>query len=361
MRTKRKLRAVAVSHSPEPIIRLIGSSTDSQLASCYTWYNQHHRDRKEALGWVVSYLKSVGRADDARLLQRLDPKWIDMSTCVNCKIIGYGGILPDDIIQRTHEKITKALSHPSLLEKQATPKVVVDIQGRVREATSELIGFFNGVVDEGKPFDTYQYLSQNQVKPLLARAVAHKFRSHLEELEELKANQPPDLVEAYRHLTKAGLNTLMDLVRSIVKGADRYAGITKAINRKPRKRKVKPPLQVVKGLKYAARDEELNLVSVEPASIVGALSCWLYHVPTRRLTRYVATNGEGLTVKGSTIIRWDPETSESRRLRKPSVTLPVVLSTGTRGLEKLLSSLTTKPQAPSGRVNSDTIILRTVR
>jgi hypothetical protein len=103
---------------------------------------------------------------------------------------------------------------------------------------------------------------------------------------------------------------------------------------------------------------ELNLVSIAPEKIVGALQVWTYNTKTKLLGVYNADNAKGLTVKGSTLQNFNEQTSIGKRLRKPEIVLPNVLGAGKVQIKKILPDLTTKETNLTGRMNSDTIIVR---
>ena len=96
-------------------------------------------------------------------------------------------------------------------------------------------------------------------------------------------------------------------------------------NRKPRKRKVKSPEELVVKVKVLDKFDELKLVSVPTTEIIGAMQLWVYNVKTRKLGCYVASDSSGLSVKGSTIIGYSETKSVHKTLRKPEVTLPEVV------------------------------------
>jgi hypothetical protein len=75
---------------------------------------------------------------------------------------------------------------------------------------------------------------------------------------------------------------------------------------------------------------------------------------------YNADNAKGLTIKGTTIQNFNVETSIGKRLRKPDLVVKQVLDGGKIVLKKLLDGLTTKPAELTGRINSDTIIVRVI-
>jgi hypothetical protein len=76
---------------------------------------------------------------------------------------------------------------------------------------------------------------------------------------------------------------------------------------------------------------------------------------------YQASDAGGLSVKGSSIVNFSEEKSIQKKLRKPEVTLPEVLSGGKVYLRNALGNIRAVESALSGRLNDDTILLRVVK
>lgn len=144
---------------------------------------------------------------------------------------------------------------------------------------------------------------------------------------------------------------------SIIAAAQKL-GAGEQKEKKTRKKKPRTPEAQVKRLKYLSHDEETKLKSIDPKNIVGASSIWTYHVPTRNLTNYIATHDGGFEVKGCAILNYSLDKSKTKKLRKPEQVLPKVIDGGKVALRHLLEELTTKDGKVTGRVNSQTLILR---
>jgi hypothetical protein len=132
-------------------------------------------------------------------------------------------------------------------------------------------------------------------------------------------------------------------------------------SRKPRKRKAKSADQLVSKLNYAKDFAELKLVSVDPKTIVGANQLWVYNTKTRKLGCYNAEDAAGLSIKGSTIQNFAESKSIQKTLRKPAVTLPEVLKGGKVALRNVLTDIRAAEGLLTGRINADTILLRTIK
>jgi hypothetical protein len=111
-------------------------------------------------------------------------------------------------------------------------------------------------------------------------------------------------------------------------------------------------------MKFLSEEKSLGLKGVPVDKIIGANQIWVYNVKTKVLGVYHAEDARGLTVKGSTIQNFKEDISIGKRLRKPKETLDDLLAAGKVKLRQLLPNLSTKESALTGRINSDTIIVR---
>jgi hypothetical protein len=88
----------------------------------------------------------------------------------------------------------------------------------------------------------------------------------------------------------------------------------------------------------------------------------VYNTKTRKLGRYVASEQDkSMTVKGSTILGWDPKLSVSKTLRKPKEQLKEFMGSGKVQLRTFLDKIKATEVKLNGRTNDQTIILRVDR
>jgi hypothetical protein len=101
---------------------------------------------------------------------------------------------------------------------------------------------------------------------------------------------------------------------------------------------------------------------------VGASELWVFNVKTRKLGKYVAANidpkgmareGTGLSIKGTTIEGFDENLSVQKTLRKPEEQLKDFKAAGKVKLRKYLEEIATTETKLNGRINIDTVILKT--
>ena len=118
---------------------------------------------------------------------------------------------------------------------------------------------------------------------------------------------------------------------------------------------------LVSKMKYRADWADLSINSIDPKGIIGASQLWVINAKTRNLSVYHAVDRDGLSVRGSTITGFDEAVSITKKLRKPEVILPQVLSAAKVPLRSIMKDLTTTEQKATGRINTDTILLRVLK
>lgn len=140
-------------------------------------------------------------------------------------------------------------------------------------------------------------------------------------------------------------------------------------NRKTRKRAPKSKEKLVAKLKYAIKDDKLQIASINPIDIIGCEELWIFNVKTRKLGRYLASSvdpmhlerdGTGLSIKGTTITGFKEE-SVQKTLRKPQEKLKEFKDAGKIKLRTFLEDINAVDIKLNGRINTDTIILKAVR
>jgi len=181
-----------------------------------------------------------------------------------------------------------------------------------------------------------------------------------------EADQWDQIKEGYGHIKKAEAKKIVTALESLLEACDFVIESSKA-TRKTRKPKAKPAAKVVEKMKYKQTDDKYKLASIDPASIVGASTLWVFNTKTRKLGKYVAAEvdptgagreGSGLSVKGTTIIGFDEAQSVQKTLRKPDEILKDFKSAGKVKLRKFMDEIKTTDTKLNGRINLDTILLK---
>jgi hypothetical protein len=260
----------------------------------------------------------------------------------------------------THEfRARVAASKPVVTDKTN----VVSIQERVQAKTDEIIGEMQGLIDEfgvrgdSRKLNAYQWMVDNEVKPIHANRIAEFFREQSKEIFEAAAGKDAVLKEGYSSYTKSRLLNLLHAHSNIVTDSLKLAS-NASKQRKPRKKKPVSFDKMVAKVKYKIKDDALKLQSVDPVRVIGAFQLWIYNTKTRKLGVYNAVDADGLKMKGTTVLNYAETTSVSKTLRKPEVTLPLVTDGGKIALKKIMDGIKAKPSKLNGRINGDTLLLR---
>jgi hypothetical protein len=131
--------------------------------------------------------------------------------------------------------------------------------------------------------------------------------------------------------------------------------------RKPRKVKKKTPEQLVAKVKVCYEFAELGLKSIPAKDIIGATQLWVYNTKMRKLGVYHAEDAGGFTIKGTSVENYNEIKSVQKKLRKPEVTLPEVLKLGKVAIRSIMTDIRAVESPLTGRLNTDTILLRILK
>jgi hypothetical protein len=332
------------------------------------WYN-YFCDNKQAKTFVVEYMASIDRpkeeislvaSSDAHIPSQLG--WVARMMCM--------GYEPSESFKNFFVREFKLAVEKAKKNKKAKAPVVastvpvLSIQDRIREKASEEVGEIEGLVDDfiaggckSAP-DMQSYLKGKELSAVVQKRMCEVFIKRSKEFEEVMNATDADTKEAYSNFTKVQLRKVKEFYDAIV--AETNRGAENKPTRKARKVKEKPASVIAAKVQYMKEFADLSLKSVLPEKIIGANQVWLYNTKTKILGMYNCDNAKGLTIKGTTIQNFNVDTSIGKRLRKPEVTVKQVLDGGKIVLKKLLDGLTTKPSELTGRINSDTIIVRVI-
>jgi hypothetical protein len=347
-----------LSNNKEP--KFSGELSQTELTQALSWYAQN-RDNKDATKYVADYFKKTLK------IQAPESVKTQASTFgFVCRIVSLGGVLnaPNRLwFDKTIEELKNAEQPAAKTAKVAT---VISIQDHIKRKAGECIGELEGQIDElittkfSADVSPYGLMNTLEIKGAHAKFIIEHFKTRRAEYDEVLTTTDPDVKEAYSNFTKVQLKKLVAYCDQVIVDGMRLAGDA-VKSRKPRKRKAKSPDQLVSKINYAKDFAELKLVSVDPKTIVGANQLWVYNTKTRKLGCYNAEDAAGLSIKGSTLQNFAESKSIQKTLRKPAVTLPEVLKGGKVALRNVLTEIRAAEGVLTGRINNDTILLRTIK
>ena len=323
-----------------------------ELVHTLNWYHQN-KESKDALNYINLYTKKnkiQGKIDTSNGI--LTVGWL-------CRLVLNG----NDIGDTGRAYIKKNLF---FVDDTPAPVVVVDkgpsIQDRLNEKISEIAGDLEGAIDEvvtskfnnmPSPFA----IMQDRAKGMHANKLIDIFKKRRSEFDDVLNTKDADVREGYSNFTKPQLKKLVAYCDTIITDAMKIVGEAK-VNRKPKKRKVKTPDQLVSKVQYCDKHDEFKLVSIKPKDIIGGMQLWVFNTKNKKLGVYHADDAGGFSVKGTTITNYTESKSISKTVRKPGEMLPEVLKAGKIALRNILSGIATKETLLNGRINKDIVLLR---
>jgi len=223
------------------------------------------------------------------------------------------------------------------------------------ELDTELDKFYNNNYKLHDP-QVYNRLTTGNFKAAEVRHASDEYQALVDDLRDPKAK------EGYARLKPLQKRNYITYLEKAIEECQLYLGNARKSSkvRKPRKKKIKSVDQLSAKVKFKTEDVSLKLVSVSPSLIVGCNAVWLFNTKTRRLT-YLAAGGTGsLTIKGTTVNRFDPKISKQKKIRKPEV-LQDLLSGTKAAMLKAFDKLKTTEYVARGRINGDTLILKVIK
>lgn len=364
--------AIKVKAKPKPISRAKIKSVDAQYVgtepvvvdgndfSAYrdalNWYTYMH-DQEQAREWLLEYMKKSGFERTQIADVRRCPKYAVPTTIGwQARIMMNGNKLSESSMNFFNQRlddIFRMASHIKDETEVAVEKPTVNIQDRVQAKIYQLITDCEEAVDTVPNLNIYEWLTAKEATPLAAAAIREFYA-------DWSTDHEPDEFDT-RAEKKARLEQ-KKFWEDFVAAVDRYINNKKAVKiRKPREKKVKSAVDLVKNLKFQKEDSALKLVSVHPSEVVGCNQLWVYNTKYKKLTQYISMSPNGIQVKGTTLTGWDIESSVSKSLRKPEITTAEVLKAGKVTLRSLMSDLKTTSSSPNGRINEQTILLRAIK
>jgi hypothetical protein len=256
------------------------------------------------------------------------------------------------------------------------------IQERIREqaydACEDIEVWMDGFISDKENFDPKGFnFSRHFLKFKVSQAHARKIKGmYAGEYEEAQLIQklpsPADikkikdeheqdmarqLREAYEHLTKADAKRYLQALETLMGACDVVIDSAKS-TRKPRIKKAPSKEKLVSKIKYCKKDDNLQLVSLNPLDLIDSKEVWVYNIKTRKLGKYIADDHVTISVKGTTLLHYNQMQSIQKTLRKPADTIKEFKKAGKVALRTFMEDIKTTDIKLNGRLNTDTIILK---
>jgi len=326
------------------------------------YYAHYEFSNSELKKEVVKYLKNL----KSPLLSKI--KDVDESKLSSigkfCYIVNNGGDLIDDSAEKLLPSLQKIIEHYSKVNTpviEEEPKIIVNVQDRIKEKAREVASEINGWIDDfctdkktREVSDFTHLFNSYGLKKFHMKYLKSFFEKDKQELADV-ATGDPQLKEGYSNFSKPELRWFNQFYENLFKATDSIASVTTT-----KKKKRKKPLdlnKVVSKLKYQKEDTPLGLVSLNPVNIIGSKELWVYNTKTRRLGRYIALDEAGLNVKGTSILNFSTKSVE-KILRKPPEVLTAFKKITKAKLHTFLDTIPSVEIKLKARLNDFCIIIR---
>lgn len=367
------------------------------------YYYNYYYVAKDGKPWALEWMKKNGyTTEEIKSVRAVPDSYVSISVSGTCKALSRG--MPSD-----HSGIKKYLSGLPGISDDAMPDAVgyvkrkiaeyielgknvkqekeditdvkkivssnrPSIQQLTKEKAAEMSEKIDSFVEEFnykkaslKEFDPLAVLRSNEVKPLHASAIIQMYKGVYDEmallinppkrLSDEKKNDYEQLKEGYAHLKKADVTAIVQMYQMIFDACEMVITEGK-VNRKPRKKKPVTNEKLVAKFKYCIKHDESNLVSVKPIELLGAVAALVYNTKTRKLGVYIAEDGAGFGVKGTSVIGFDAIKSTQKTLRKPKEQLPAFKKMAKRSLSASFGEIKSVETRMNGRFNDQTVIIK---
>ncbi len=328
--------------------------------------------RKVSPCWITS---TVGKL--VRMLQRGMPAIHPESNERHAKKIAQGEEAPkpcpvtDFIRSEIRQSIsiyhqTKSSAPKEEEDKKPKKPVVPPMERLRRKVQNEVICHLDTLLDgvakvqrEDTPttmpnLDVSMILRSGGIPARGAKFVVDWLTEHRDEFKAA-TNKNSEEAEAYSYLRKPQLNRIIANFDKMIEDAKAHGKTT----RKPRVKRPKSAEKQIAKLKYLKEDDQYKLQSIDPVAVPFSQRAYTFNTKYRQLNIYYASGSAGLSVSGTTIKGFDEKKSITVIVRKPEDFLPLVLAGTVKKIDNLVKTLKTKPQPANGRVNNNTILLKT--
>lgn len=340
------------------------------IAMSANWYNIRYTER-DYRNAVLEYAEKM-KIQDWQFMKKLGTDvFAFRSIGGKCKAATKGCILPPMFQQNVDDTIIQLIEMGKRISSTEPQEETISVRERVRRQSCTLASELEEQIDDYlqyivgnnphyKKFEMEDWLRSAQPSAMHCHFMLESFQPRVEELNLALLGENKELKEGYSHITKTQLRKLYDFHKNICEYLKLHIGIVNS-NRKPRKKKKRKPEQVVKKLKYLIKDTNTGADSISSEEIVGSSTLITYNVKTKKASIFYAETKEGITVKGTTLIGFDVNLSKEKTIKKPTEFIKSAKKDGVRAINNLWKSINTKESVPNGRINSNTLLLRSFK
>ena len=351
----------------ERALSMSDADFDHHLRRSFNYYNYHYtvKDLKPAF---VTWLQDqkhfeVSKAEISKIIKS---RWVPMTACniiaahtvgmpLKANALKYLETAVRDVCEK-YDYYAEGEEDGPVQEAKPAVKAPT-IQDRLNEKISATIGELEGHYDDLEVIKFYEFLITQNVPQAQLGKIEKVYADRRAELELAQSKTDEQLTEAYKYLKAADYKKIYAWMDELQKAIEQYRGVKKA-TKKARAKKAPSKEKLVSRVKYCKEHAQLKIVSINPADIIGAQELWVYNVKTRKLGQYIASNSNGLAIKGTTLENFTDK-SVSKTLRKPDQQLAEFAKAGKVQLRKFMEGIKATETVLNGRISTDVVLLKT--
>jgi len=353
------------------------SGVHSKMAHALNYY-AYTGTPKLAKQYLIDYAVQILTLDKTEVskLRAIPDRDLLPTKCWVARMVTLGAGLEQRYIEHVNEYIKDLLiigaSKKETREKKAKVKQAApSIYDRVKEQSGEIAAEFEVLKDyyfekntafvmgmqQRSCLDIMRETDANQAH---VRIIKRDNEAELVEINSAIKKTDEDLVEGYSCYSKKQLEGYANFLQDIIDACDMIIGESRQ-KRQPRKKKPVSAEKKAAKMKFADKDEIVNIVSERPVNIVGSIITFVYNKKTRKLGAYIADDTSGLDVKGQKILNYNSTTSIAKTLRKPKEQLKNVLISRAKALKFFENEVKTTAIKLNGAMNQHWIIVKTYK
>lgn len=373
MAVKKKKRGPSLDDKfmgPEPMFTETDVCNDNTWSHAARWYNYFYKS-KDYVPSIMQFATDYCGYNKKKVsvLKRVkDWKFLPINKKV--KLLYRGFRYTEDEIQSIRdfieERYKEGLTLKRIEEKKKQATVVITPAERTRMKVMDTIyhdwdstiveGWFEG--NYTQKFSAYNRFKMHGLKGNAINMFKALLDEEYQNISDAYNKTCEQCEEAYSHISKGDKRKIMKQFEAVFEDLERLRDSFKA-SRTPRMRKPKSSDAQVAKLQYCTEDIDAKLTSINPIMIPGKSKLFVYNRKNKKLIQYVTESTAGFEVSGTSIKNFDEKLSKQATLRKPDEVLPQILNKTELQIEKVWDTITTKVNKPTGRINSDCILMRT--
>jgi hypothetical protein len=329
--------------------------TNETMLDAFAYYN-YMCDMSDAREYLVSYLLSNNRKDEARIINNIKECWIPTTAAWTARIISNGNMVSEYSLAFMNQKIDEAIKHKSEDDNSELDKKP-NVQKYIKDKSNDIIANIEDILDSGYDlkFSYYTYFKSIEASGNVLKKIRDYYSPLLEEYRQIGVDK--DITEGYYNLSKKDVTLRVNYLTKMISDIDALIVNKKQIRKTPtnvRSPKIKK-INLI-DFQYMKEDAANKIVSVDPNKLVDRKEAWLYNTKMNTLTVLYSDNG--FSIKGTTIQNITEKSASKKIGASREKVLTRVLNDSRVALRKLMSDIKSAAQQGSGRTNENVLILR---